>query len=339
MKLKNFSSSAVAALTIASALISATALADNAQAETFSINNKALNTNGVFSRIDGQPRVTIWDAVPNDPDQDFQRLSGNRSGVLLKNQKTGNCVNAYRKFNGAEFNTWPCNPNDPDQNWQINSLGSNIVQIKLAGTNSCIDTPTRTNGGKVHLWTCDSNNSNQRFQSSNVIPPGNISLPFGRNQTWYVCQGYNGTVSHQNSFSLDLSVAPDFGSRNACWANDGNVNKSAGRDIFAPANGIVRHVNSDLVCLDLDKGRSLMIGHIDRTVANNQRVTKDALLGKLSRAASKNGGFAHIHLEGRAGKGCTGGSVPLTVQYNLQLEGIGDLPGGETHFRKSLTRK
>ena len=156
----------IVGLTIASTLISATALAGNAQADTFSINGKALNTNGAFSRIDGQPRVTIWDVVPNDPDQDYQRLSGNRGGVLLKNRKTGNCINAYRKFNGAEFNTWPCNPNDPDQNWQINSLGGNVVQLKLAGTNFCIDTPTRTNGGKVYLWGCDANNGNQRFSTN-----------------------------------------------------------------------------------------------------------------------------------------------------------------------------
>ncbi|MBD2329174.1 ricin-type beta-trefoil lectin domain protein [Alkalinema sp. FACHB-956] len=161
------------AFAIIPALLSATAVAGQAQAETLSIGGKALNTNRAFSRIDGQPRVTIWDRVSGDPDQDFQRLQGNRGGVLLKNRTTGNCINAYRKFNGAEFNTWPCNPNDPDQNWQINSLGSNLVQLKLVGTNLCIDTPTRTNGGKVHLWGCDANNPNQRWLSSN----GTINSP------------------------------------------------------------------------------------------------------------------------------------------------------------------
>ncbi|MBD2329173.1 RICIN domain-containing protein [Alkalinema sp. FACHB-956] len=163
------------AFAIISALLSTTAVAGQAQAETFSIGGKALNTNSQFRRIDGEPRMSIWDLVRNDPDQDFQRLQGNRGGVLLRHRTTGKCLNAYRRWNGAEFNVWTCNPNDSDQNWQINSLGGQAVQLRLAGTNFCIDTPTRTNGGKVHLWSCDSNNPNQRWTVSTTqlpqIPP------------------------------------------------------------------------------------------------------------------------------------------------------------------------
>lgn len=143
-------------------------LADKAQAETFSIDGKSLNTNSSFRRIDGQPRLSIWGTLANDPDQDFTRLPGNLGGVLLKQKSTGNCLNAHYLANGREINVWPCNPNDPDQNWNVNSLGGNIVQIKRTGTNFCIDTPTRNNAGVVHLWDCNPANPNQRWQSNAI---------------------------------------------------------------------------------------------------------------------------------------------------------------------------
>jgi murein DD-endopeptidase MepM/ murein hydrolase activator NlpD len=335
----------VTVISLFAVLLPLNALADKVQAaETFSVNgNKALNTNYGFRRFDGEPRMSIFQRNDNDPDQQFDRLSGNLGGTLLKHRTTGKCLNAHYLSNGAEINVWGCNGSDPDQNWNMLHQGNGVNLIQRRGTNLCVDSPTRNDVGKVHLWTCDANNANQRFQSSQGIalppPSGNVALPFGRNQTWYVCQGYNGSVSHQNYYALDLTVAQDFGSNNACWAADSNVNKSARREILAPANGTVWHVNSDLVCLSLDNGRSLLIGHMDRNVTNGQRVTKDALLGRLSVGNSANGGYSHIHLEGRNSPACKSGtSVPLTAQYGLQLEGVGDLPGDQTHWKKALLR-
>ena len=137
--------------------------------ETFSIDNVALNTNFNFRLIDGNPRMSIYQRNDNDPDQQFDRLSGNRGGILLKHRSTGRCLNAHYLSNGAEINVWPCDPNDPDQKWNLEGVSGGRILIKRTGTNLCVDTPTRSNTGKVHLWTCDGNQPNQRWLSS--APP------------------------------------------------------------------------------------------------------------------------------------------------------------------------
>ncbi|MCY6494267.1 CHAP domain-containing protein [Leptolyngbya sp. GGD] len=147
--------------------------------ETFSLNGgKALNTNNNFRRIDGQPRMSIYQHNVNDPDQQFERLGGNRGGTLLRHRSTGKCLNAHRLFNGAEINVWNCDPNDPDQNFNIVSLGSNVVQIQRTGTRLCVDAPTRNDQGIVHLWECIGN-VNQRFTSSRIASPSSGALHIG----------------------------------------------------------------------------------------------------------------------------------------------------------------
>lgn len=170
---------------------------------------------------------------------------------------------------------------------------------------------------------------------------GQITLPFEVGKTWYVCQGYQGlTETHRNTFALDLSIGQDFGSR-ACLSN--NVNRSAGQQVLAPAAGTIAYIRSDLVCLMMDDNRSLLIGHIDRSIADGAQVNKDTVLGTLSSAAPVNGGFAHIHIEARQSRNCIPGtSVPLTAAHGFQFEGIGDLPdtpGVDDHFRTALTRR
>jgi len=159
----------------------------------------------------------------------------------------------------------------------------------------------------------------------------------------FVCQGYNGTISHQNNFALDLTVGNrDFGNNNACAAPDGNINKSAGVEVLAPAGGTVVHIGQDLVCLQIDSRRSLLIGHIDRRVTNGQRVTQDTVLGTLVRYRGvSQSDYAHIHIEARQSANCTRGtSVPFTAANGFQFNGIGDLPGPvtNTHWKRELRR-
>ncbi|QZZ22430.1 ricin-type beta-trefoil lectin domain protein [Leptothermofonsia sichuanensis E412] len=143
-------------------------LASGAQAtETFSLNgNKALNTNNNFRRIDGQPRMSIWQHNRNDPDQQFDRLPGRNGAVLLRHRSTGKCLNAHRLFNGAEINVWNCNANDPDQNFNLIGLGNQEFLIQRAGTNLCVDSPTCNDGGIVRLLNCNQSSLHQRFKSS-----------------------------------------------------------------------------------------------------------------------------------------------------------------------------
>ncbi|WP_082218242.1 M23 family metallopeptidase [Kamptonema formosum] len=176
---------------------------------------------------------------------------------------------------------------------------------------------------------------------------GQINLPFRSGQTWYVCQGYQGPISHSNTYSFDLTVAREDIGSTGCWAANGNVNKSAGQPVFAPAAGTVSYVNSDMVCLTLDSGRSLLIGHMNRTVGNGARVNQDTQLGTVSGAnQATNGGYAHIHIEARNGAGCPlpvpQRSVPFTAAQKFQFNGVGDLPdlpGRPDYQGRALTRR
>ncbi len=146
-----------------------------ALAENFVVDgsNKALNTNNNFRKVDGNPVMSLWDFNSTDRDQQFDRISGNRGGTLLRHGSTGKCLNSHYLTNGGQVNTWPCDANDPDQNFTINSLGNGLSQLQRTGTNLCVDSSTRDNGGIVHVWQCDRNNPNQRFR--NGIPPGYYS--------------------------------------------------------------------------------------------------------------------------------------------------------------------
>ncbi|MEG3921520.1 ricin-type beta-trefoil lectin domain protein [Microcoleus sp. T3_A4] len=336
----------MAALAIASVSLVATAQAAQAW-ETFQVNGGyALNTNNNFRLIHGNPRMSLYQHNLNDPDQQFDRLPG-KWGTLLRHRSTGKCLNAYLPSQSKEINVWPCNASDPDQNWNLLSLPSGEFLIRRNGTNFCVDSPTRTNTGRVHLITCNANNANQRWRSSASSVSGNIDLPFGRGQTWYVCQGYqNSTVSHNSNtgsiYGLDLTVSnQDFGT-SGCVAYDYNINKSANKQVLSPASGTVSYLGSDLVCLSIDQNRSLLIGHINRSVANGQRVSAGQLLGTTLAYAPGGKNYAHIHLEGRRSSNCARGtSVPLTAANGLQIMGVGDLPDlpvGNDHFKRALTR-
>lgn len=177
--------------------------------ETFYIQDgMALNTNMKFSLFDSKPRMSIYQRNDNDPDQQFERFSGNKGGVLLKNRSTGMCLNAHYLYDGAQMNTWPCDANDIDQNWQLVALDNGWQLIRRAGTGLCVDTPTRSNAGKVHLWKCDSNHPNQRWRSSAYslpplpTPPVQITeqkIPLSQYEVWIVARKpENSAVPSQN---------------------------------------------------------------------------------------------------------------------------------------------
>ncbi|MBD2665736.1 bacterial SH3 domain family [Richelia sinica FACHB-800] len=146
--------------------LSVVATAGSAQAaETLYIDGFALNTNNQFIRIDSSPIMSSWKRNDGDIDQQFDRLQGNKDGILFKHGSTGLCLNAYRHWAGAQFNVRPCNPNDGDQNWKQIDRGNGYFSIQLANTNLCIEMPYRANGGKIQLTGC-ANTANQNFRSS-----------------------------------------------------------------------------------------------------------------------------------------------------------------------------
>ncbi|AFY31832.1 RICIN domain-containing protein [Calothrix sp. PCC 7507] len=324
----------------------------SAHAETFSVQGgMALNTNNNFSRIDGNPRMSIYRLNNNDNDQQFDRLSGNRGGILLKHRSTGKCLNAHYLSQGSQINVWPCDANDPDQNWNLVNVGSGYNLIKRTGTNLCVDSPTRDNQGKVHLINCDANNGNQRWNSSSSPPPivsnGQINLPFSSGQTWYVCQGYRGGVTHNyenansyhNIYSLDITVENNSWGLKGC-SSPNDVNKSAGNKILAPVSGNVEKVSwaDDLVCLTNDsRTKSFLIGHMVPSTKFIGRVNQDAVIGTVKRYTSSNG-YAHIHITAYNQVGCKGASIPFTDAYGVQFNGTSNLPSLDTPKSKPMNQ-
>lgn len=334
--------------------------------QTFSVQDgMALNTNNLFRRIDGQPRMSIYRRNDSDIDQQFERLQGKNGAFLLKhrstydpNTKKYKCLNGHRLEREKEINVWPCDVNDPDQNWNIIPLGDGYNLIQRAGSVNkaypnglCVDTPTRQNEGKVHLWDCDRDNSNQRWKSSvsNVNPTsGQINLPFRSGQTWYVCQGYRGGASHyyenasryHNIYSLDLTVENNSWNSVACHSNDSNLNKSAGYQILAPVSGNVARVSwaDDLVCLTNDsRTKSFMIGHMTPSTRVFGRVNQDAVIGTVKKYTTKNG-YAHIHIAAYNGAGCTGASIPFTDANGIRFNGAPNLPSLDTPTSKPMNQ-
>lgn len=186
----------IAFLSLLTILVPFTAMAGKAQAaETLSVGGKALNTNNGFRRFDGEPRMSIFSLNNNDPDQQFERLSGNLGGTLLKHRTTGKCLNAHYLANGSEINVWGCNGSDPDQNWNMIHLGGGVNLIQRRGTNLCVDSPTRNDTGKVHLWTCDANNANQRWISNQIDSRATNPSTSGTNSS---TSGTNSSTSGTN---------------------------------------------------------------------------------------------------------------------------------------------
>lgn len=170
--------------------------------ETFSVNgDKALNSNWNFRRIDGNPRMSIWNRDDSDHDQQFERVRLSNGSFRLKHRKTGLCLNAHYLANGRELNLWNCSDSDPDQHFDLLTLSDGSNLIRRRGTNFCVDSPTRDNGGKVHLIACDVTNANQKWRSSNtpqtipnngnvVVRPSVVNRTFGRGAEFLTSNRY-----------------------------------------------------------------------------------------------------------------------------------------------------
>jgi hypothetical protein len=169
--------------------------------------------------------------------------------------------------------------------------------------------------------------------------PSPLLLPFTPGEPWYVCQGYKGTITHRNAYALDLTVRQEDVGNAGCWANDGNVNASEGREVTAPASGTVIHIGTDLVCIDFDAGGSMLIGHLTGRVAGGH-VDQNARLGWVASAnAATNGGYAHIHVQIHLGPGCRAGgpTVPFDDAHGTRFQGAPNLPDkGGTNQHKGV---
>ncbi|MEH1797287.1 peptidoglycan DD-metalloendopeptidase family protein [Nostoc sp.] len=274
--------------------------------ETFSVNgNMALNTNNYFHRIDGTPRMSIYQRNDNDPDQQFDRLSGNRGGILLRHRSTGQCLNAHYLENGREINVWNCDSNDPDENWNLIDVGGGFNLIKRANTNLCVDTPTRDNQGKVHLWTCDSNNPNQRWQSSAGQGQGSTSSSNGQVDMQGLQRLIFGNVSSTVTSPYGYQRCDIWGGTYAnCQHPALDIAGPVNTPLYSPIEGVViaRNDNYGIIGIYNQKSNiTFFFGHMNRTDVNvNQQITKGQQVGLEGTKGHVTG--AHVHFEARPGK-------------------------------------
>ena len=138
----------------------------------------ALNTN-FGSRFHNaqfnRPAVGLWQAVSGDPDQFFRFEPQLNGSYLVRNNKTGLCMDSTTNPQaGSKAIVHDRNPGNTNQFWDPLPQGNNVYLLQRSGTNLCLDsTGQNVDGTHTHLWPCDGGNGNQRFASAYVAPPAN----------------------------------------------------------------------------------------------------------------------------------------------------------------------
>jgi hypothetical protein len=166
--------------------------------------------------------------------------------------------------------------------------------------------------------------------------PSPLLLPFPIGETWYVCQGYNGSFSHRNLYALDLSVDPNSPGGSGC--NMSTKNASTGRTVVAPGTGTA-YRSSDGVFINFDAGGSIIIGHITPTKLG--RVTAGETIGTVNAPnVGNNGGYAHIHISVSRDHG-TRNQIPFDEANGARFQCAPDMPSSgavNQHSGTALTR-
>lgn len=152
--------------------------------------------------------------------------------------------------------------------------------------------------------------------------PLGSGVPSG--QTWVVCQGYNGSISHggYNQYGLDLTAnLGGVGSRGCI----GDVNATSGRQVRAPGTGTIAWNDGDALCVNFDAGDSMVLAHTTGP-GRGARVGGGAVIGTVKPAGTgRNGGYAHLHIAAYRGANCQGANrTPFTGA--ARLAGAPDMP-------------
>ena len=157
-----------------------------------------------------------------------------------------------------------------------------------------------------------------------------LVLPIPPGETWYVCQGYNGELTHSGVPALDFSRAKQSAGSKGCMV--GSKYSSAGAVVSAPAAGTAYRwpgcCGNDFVCINLDSGGSAAIGHLKDRVPNGTRVATGGRIGSVAWPDSSNGDYAHIHAQVHSSPNCTEGSDPVAfdVAHGFKWSCMPDLP-------------
>ena len=145
-----------------------------------------------------------------------------------------------------------------------------------------------------------------------VLASSPLVLPIPPGQTWYVCQGYNGQITHHGTPALDLSLTRKSVGSQGCLA--GTKYTSAGSVVSSPAAGTAYRTpgfaGDDFVCVNFDFGGSAAIGHLDNRIASGTRVQTGARIGTVAWPEYSNGDYSHVHIQVHPAPDCTEGSDP-----------------------------
>jgi hypothetical protein len=157
-----------------------------------------------------------------------------------------------------------------------------------------------------------------------------LILPIPAGQTWYVCQGYNGQLTHEDTPALDLSLDPRSAGPRGCIG--GSRYSSAGSVVTSPAAGTAFRwpgcCGDDFVCVNLDAGGSIAIGHLSDRLTSGTRVGTATPIGTVAWPKPANGDYAHIHVQAHPSPDCTEGSdpVPFDSAHGFRWWCTRDLP-------------
>lgn len=205
---------------------------------------------------------------------------------------------------------------DPDGTsfWSADFCTSNIYKFDIASGTQLLTFNTGTDFQTVFGLVVKGVISSQQL----------LTLPFEVGETWYVCQGYNGPVSHRGAAALDLSIDPrSFAGRLGC--NPQTAEASTGKAVLAPAAGIVKaHITNrgqkDMLCLELDGIAVMKVGHLTNMLPVGTRFERDAQLGMVTGPSRGNGGYAHIHIQlQELSSGCgKAKTIPFSGPYRFQ---------------------
>lgn len=160
--------------------------------------------------------------------------------------------------------------------------------------------------------------------SSGSSYANSISAPFDSGSSWYICQGYNGPVTHSGSSSLSL----DF-TKQLCDGGTTSNASSGGVNVRAPLDGTVYWYGAAYgsMCINTYDGRSIGLTHINSSLKAGNIVTQDQIVGTIGAAGTVgNGGIAHLHLQMWSTSNCFGSQIPFDTTNGAKICGAPDMP-------------
>lgn len=169
------------------------------------------------------------------------------------------------------------------------------------------------------LFCCAFGANNPPVAASNTI-----SSPFETGTSWYICQGYNGPVSHSGIYALSL----DF-TKNLCDGGQVSNSSSAGAPVRAPLGGVVYWYSAAYgsLCINTNDRRSVGLTHINSSLKPGDTVRQNQQIGTIgSMGTLGNGGIAHLHIQMWNASNCNSNPIPFSMANNARICGAPDMP-------------